>query len=363
MDRLRVAVVGVGHLGKEHARILAGLPDVELAGVVDVNPHQAEAVARANGSQAFTDYRPLLDLVDAASIVVPTTHHLMVARDFLKRGIPILVEKPLALNSAQAQELVELAGSQNTILQVGHIERFNPAYENLCTRPFSPKFIRAQRMGPFTGRSTDVGVVLDLMIHDLDLLLALVKSTVCNVEAIGMSCYGGHEDIANARLHFTNGCVVEVTASRASPTASRQMQLWGPEGYAEIDFASRKLTLVQPSVEVRQHGLDPARLDSAARARIRDELFTRHLELLAVDGKAQDQLTSELVDFVACVQTGKTPRVSGTDGLAAIAVAERILQSLRSHCWDGSNAGPQGPLEMPALAGLLFPHPATRAAA
>ena len=356
MKRVRIAVIGVGHLGKEHARILAGLPNAELVGVADVSLEQAQGVARRHNTQAFNDYWPLLNLVDAASIVVPTTYHLAVAREFLKRGIPLLVEKPLARTVAEAQELVDLAATHNTILQVGHIERFNPAYEDLRSRSFQPKFIRAQRMGPYTGRSTDVGVVMDLMIHDLDLLLALVQSPVKSVDAVGMTCFGGHEDIANARLRFANGCIAEVTASRASPTASRQMQLWGPEGYAEVDFASRKVTLMQPSEHVRQHGLDPARLDPASRSRIREELFTRHLELMTIDGKAQDQLTCELQEFITCIQTATPPRVSGQDGLDAIGVAEQILRAIRGHCWDGTAGGPTGPLELPTPSGLLFPH-------
>lgn len=354
MKRVRAAVIGVGHLGKEHARILAGMPDAELVGVADANPEQAQAVARRLGTQAFQDYWPLLNLVDAASIVVPTVHHITVAREFLKRGIPLLIEKPLARTVAEAEELVTLAEQHGTFLQVGHIERFNPAFEDLGSRPFQPKFIRAQRMGPYTGRSTDIGVVLDLMIHDLDLLFALVASPVRSVDAVGISVFGGHEDVANARLHFENGTVAELTASRASPYASRQMQLWGAEGYAEVDFAQRKLTMVQPSEQVRRHGLDPARLDPASRARIREELFTRHLELTTTDGKAQDQLTCELENFVSSVKTGMTPRVSGKDGLAAQAAAEAILHSMRRHSWDGTSAS--GSLQLPPPCGLLFPH-------
>jgi predicted dehydrogenase len=346
MKRVRMAVIGVGHLGKEHARILAGLPDVDLVGVADVSLEQARAAASRHNTQAFSDYWPLLNLVDAASIVVPTSYHLAVAREFLTRGIPLLIEKPLARTMTEARELVDLADKHGAILQVGHIERFNPAYEELRRRPFQPKYIRAQRMGPFTGRSTDVGVVMDLMIHDLDLLLALVQAPVQSVAAVGMSCFGGHEDVANARLHFANGCIADVTASRSSPTASRQMQLWGPEGYAEVDFATRKVTLMQPSAHVREHGLDPARLDPASRLRIREELFTRHLEMMTIDGQAQDQLTCELQEFVTSVQTGRTPRVSGHDGLAAIEVAEQILQSMRNHAWVG------------AAPGMLFPHKA-----
>jgi predicted dehydrogenase len=275
--------------------------------------------------------------------VVPTTHHLAVGREFLKRGIPLLIEKPLARNVAEGQELVDLAQKHDAVLQVGHIERFNPAFEELQSRPFTPRFVRAERMGPFTGRSTDVGVVLDLMIHDIDLLLALMRDAVKSIEAVGMTVFGGHEDVANARLHFSKGCIAEIMASRASPTPSRRMQLWGPEGFAEADFSGRKVTLVQPSDQVRRHGLDPARLDPASRSRIREELFTRHLELLTVDETAQDQLTCELREFVACVQNGRSPRVTGRDGLTALDVAERIFKSI-------------GTLETAAPKGLLFPH-------
>jgi predicted dehydrogenase len=355
MKRLRVAVIGVGHLGKEHARILASLPDVELVGVADVNAEQAQSVARKLGTQAFNDYWPLLNLVDAASIVVPTSLHARVAREFLRRGIPLLVEKPLARTLAEADELVDLSAAHGALLQVGHIERFNPAFESLQGRPLQPKLIRAQRLGPFTGRSTDIGVVLDLMIHDLDLLLALTRSPLRSATALGLSVFGGHEDVANARLEFVNGCVAEVTASRASPTTLRCMQVWAAEGYAELDFAQRRLTLVQASAQVQRHGLDPGRLDPASRARLRDELFGRHLELHTMDGKAQDQLTGELQDFVQSVRTGTPPRVRGTDGRDAIAVAEVILKQIREHAWDGSG-DQKGPLDLPPPLGLLFPH-------
>lgn len=353
--RLRMAVIGVGHLGKEHARILSTLPDVELIGVADVNEEQAQAVARRVGAQAFRDAWPLLNLVDAACVVVPTSFHGDVASEFLKRGIPLLVEKPLAATLEQADHLVRLAAEHDTLLQVGHIERFNPAFEELARRPLQPKFILCERLGPFSGRSTDIGVVLDLMIHDLDLLLSLVRSPVRWVQALGVSVFGGQEDIANARLHFVNGCVADLTASRAHPAPSRRMQLWGGEGYAQVDFSQRRLILLQPSPEVRNHGLDPAKLDPASRARLKDEMFSRHLEMIEVDGQKHDQLTAELQHFVDCVRTGQRPRVTGTDGREAIAVAERILRSLRNHPWEGNIAGLKGPHQLPAPQGTLFP--------
>lgn len=360
MSRLRVAVVGVGHLGKEHARILASLDEVELVGVADVNLEQARHVAHQLGTQSFNDYWPLLNLVDAASIVVPTTMHHGVASEFLRRGIPVLVEKPLAPNQQEADQLVELADRQGTILQVGHIERFNPAFEELTRVALHPKFIRAERQGPFSGRSFDVGVVLDLMIHDLDLILTLVKSPVVEVQALGVSVFGGHEDVANARLTFAEGCVAEVTASRASQRPRRHMHLWGPEGYAALDFAKRQVTLVQPSEELRTQGLNPARLDPSARARIREDLFDRYLETVTRDGQAQDQLTCELRDFVRAVRTGNSPRVTGHDGRAALVLAERIVATLKAHPWCGSGAGSG---LMPSPVGNLFPHPLARGAA
>jgi predicted dehydrogenase len=353
MKRLRMAVVGVGHLGKEHARILAGFPEVELVGIADVNFEHAQNIARRHGTQAFADYWPLLNLVDAASIAVPTSVHVPVAREFLRRGIALLVEKPIAPDLAGAEELTALARQSGAQLQVGHIERFNPAFEALQCRRMRPLVVHARRVGPFTGRSTDVGVILDLMIHDLDLLLALVPSPVRAVSASGLSVFGGHEDVASARLEFANGCTAELMASRASATPARVMQVWAAEGFAELDFAQRRLTLVQPSDEVRCHGLDPARLDPASRARLREDLFVRHLETRVIDGKTQDQLTAELQDFIACVRSGKRPRVSGADARDAVALAHDILHAVRDHAWQGP-APLHGPNHLPLPLGPLF---------
>lgn len=333
MSRLRMAVIGIGHLGKEHARILAGLPEVELVGVADVNPEQAKTVAARLGTQAFVDYRLLLEQVEAASIVVPTSLHEGVAADFLRRGIPVLVEKPLASSRAAADLLVDLSHKHNALLQVGHIERFNPAFELASQRSWQPWLIKAERLGPFSGRSADTGVVMDLMIHDLDLLLTLVGKPVEKVEATGVRVFGRHEDVVQARLHFSGGCSAEVMANRAHPHSSRQMHVWGPSGYAHLDWGQRKATFFEPSAEVREQGLDPARLDPESRTRLRDELFTRYLPLSTVAGQTQDQLTAELRDFVRCVQTGEQPRVTGENGRDAIALAERILACLRCHAW------------------------------
>jgi predicted dehydrogenase len=352
--RLRLGVVGVGHLGKEHARILAGLPGVELAGVADVNREQAEIIAQRHGTRAYGDFRPLLAQVDAAVVVVPTTYHHAVASAFLSRGIPVLVEKPLALNLEQATELEQLAHGRGTILQVGHIERFNPALEELLRRPLQPKFVSCERQGPFSGRSTDIGVVLDLMIHDLDVLLALVQAPVRAVQAVGVSVLGGHEDVAHAHLVFENGCIATVTASRVSPVPVRRMHVWAPEGFAGVDFAHRQLRLVQPSESFRRGRRDPRQLDAAALGSLKGELFQRHLQTLDLDCNQGDQLTRELQDFIHCVRTGARPRVAGEDGRLAIALATQILAGIESHAWEGDADGPRGPLQLPAARGPLF---------
>jgi len=354
MSRLRMAVIGVGHLGKEHARILAEISDVELVGVADVNFDQAQAIAHRLNTQAFSDYWPLMNLVDAASIVVPTMHHFAVASEFLRRGLPVLIEKPLALDVQQADALADLGQRHGAIVQVGPIGRFNPGFEDLVKRRIQPKMVACERLGIFTGRSTDIGVVLDLMIHDLDLLLALVRSPVVDVQAVGISVFGRHEDVGQAWLRFDNGCVATVSASRASSIPSRQMQVWAPEGYVRVDFSTRKLTLMQSSDEVRRQGLDPRRLDPASLARLKDELFSRHLQLMELDRNQGDQLTRELQHFVQCVRTGATPRVSAVDGRNAIELAQRILHAMRTHRWNGRADGPAGPMQLPAPLGPLF---------
>ncbi len=354
MPPLRVAVIGVGHLGKEHARILSGLENVELLGVVDANLEQARAVALRCGTAAFSECGPLLDRIDAAVVAVPTFAHHAVAAPLLSRGIALLVEKPLAAKLREAEQLVELAHRHSAVLQVGHIERFNPAFEELERRPLQPKFIECERFGAFTGRSMDIGVVLDLMIHDLDLLLALVRSPVTSVEALGIAVLGQHEDAAHARLHFANGCVANLAASRINPSPARRMRLWSPEGYADIDFARRALTLIQPSASLREIGMTARSLDAAGLAALKTDLYGRHFQQLQFDCNRGDQLTRELEDFVQCCRTGARPRVSGEDGRDTIALATRILDSLQAHSWTGDRRGPTGPQQLPAPLGMLF---------
>jgi predicted dehydrogenase len=348
-----MAVVGVGHLGKEHARILSGFPDVELVGVADVNMVQAEAVARSAGCRALGNHRAFLHDADAIVLAAPTIFHHAIASEFLSSGIHVLVEKPLAVTAQQAAELVELARKRHVTLQVGHIERFNPAFEELTRYALQPRFIQGERLGPFTGRSTDIGVVLDLMIHDLDMVLALTRSSVERVEALGVSIFGGEEDVANARVSFTNGCVASLSASRAHPAALRRMHLWAPEGFAGVDFAKRHLTLIQPSDQLRRRDVDLRKIGPQSLPS--DQLFARHFETLERDCTSKgDQLTRELRDFIRCVRTGAAPRAGGTEGFRAVSLASLILDRIRTHRWASGTDAPLGPSNLPAPLAPLF---------
>jgi predicted dehydrogenase len=352
MKRLRMGVVGVGHLGKEHARILSTLPDVELVGVADPQTAHAEAVAVRCNTRAFPGHALLAPQVDAVVIAAPTFAHHAIAADFLSHGAPVLVEKPLTADPAQAEELVALAERTGAVLQVGHVERFNPAFEAMQRLPLQPKYISCERCGGFTGRSTDLGAVHDLMIHDLDLVLTMVRSPVRSVEALGAAVLGGCEDLAQARLTFADGCVADLRASRVHPTVVRRMQVWAPEGFAGADLAKRKLVLTQPAEHLRQGRIDSRRLDPASTASLKTELFGRHLQVRELECDAPaDQLTRELLEFVHCVRTGSRPRVDGPAGRDAVVLAGRVLDAMAAHRWDGATAGPH---RLPAPLGPLF---------
>jgi predicted dehydrogenase len=354
-EKTRVAVVGVGHLGKEHARICSTLPGVELVGVVDADLMRAQSIAAPLGTEGYDDVHPILDRVDAAIIAAPTRFHHLVAAEFLRKGVSLLIEKPLASSEAEAVDLVRLASG--VILAVGHIERFNPAFEEIQSRGMRPRWINCERMSGFSGRSTDVGAVLDLMIHDIDLVLSLNASAVIRVEAQGAAILGGHEDIARARLSFANGCVADLSVSRVHPEPIRRMQVWGSEGWISADFATRKVTLRQPTVELRQSKIDSRKLDAGLQQSLRSELHPRYLESVEIDCSkrySKDQLTRELEDFVEAVRRGGEGRVSGRAGLEAMEVASRILEKIRTFAWEGRQDGPTGALGLPSPRVQLF---------
>ncbi len=355
MTPLRMAVIGVGHLGRHHARILAADPRVCLVAVVDTRLEQAEAVAARCGepTRVVTDYRTLLDPtsafgpLDAVVVAVPTTWHTEVAGAFLERGIAALVEKPLARTADEAEHLVTLAERNRTTLQVGHIERFNPALQAVVASKVRPRYLEAERRGIYTFRSTDIGVVFDLMVHDLDIVASLVPSPVRSVEAVGLRVLSDFEDVANARIQFEDGTVATVTANRTSYVPARTLRIWSDQGYLRLDFAQRSGTIVRPTEALRRRDLGLDGIDIRNADQVRAHLFGTLLEVDHVEagdllGAEADRepLALELDDFVEAIRTGRRPRVDGHDGLRAVRLAEQVLQSMQQHAWADAESDP-----------------------
>lgn len=322
-----MAVIGVGALGRHHARIVSQIPGVELIAVADPNGIQGQQVAEAVGTKWVADHRTLIDEVDAVTIAVPTGFHLRVATDFLENGIHSLVEKPLAADLTEARQLVGLAQQTGAILQVGHVERFNPAFQTAAKLCDQPRYIRAERLSPFSFRSTDIGVVHDMMIHDLDLVLSLVNSPVVRVEAFGVTLMGEHEDAAQARLTFKNGCIADLSASRVHPTTRRAATIWTETRCLNVDFGSREVTSYSPSARLRfgKSPVERARQPGADIESLKQEVFGSLIEIQKEVPAVQDALTAEITEFVDCVRSGSQPTVTGTVAVEALKVAERIL--------------------------------------
>ncbi|HWL10470.1 MAG TPA: Gfo/Idh/MocA family oxidoreductase [Planctomicrobium sp.] len=344
-DRIRVAVVGVGALGRHHARILSQMPEAELVAVSDANEQQGLSVAESCGCDWTGDYRSLFSKVDAVSIVVPTFLHREIAGEFLSRGIPVLVEKPLTANVADGAELVQMAKEKNIPLQVGHIERFNPAFQAAADRIRNPKYLRCERVSPYAFRSMDIGAVHDLMIHDIELTLALVGEMPSQVEAFGVSLVGGQEDTVQARLKFPGGCIADITANRVAPGFTRSLQCWSETGCVVADLNARSVTSFSPGDAMRNGELpfELVQQRKADAATLKPEIFTRFIQQEQFNCSDADALTAELRSFLSCLRTGQTPLVSGQQGLAALQVAEAILESVQQHAWDGTDAGRCGP--------------------
>jgi predicted dehydrogenase len=360
MRKLRVIVVGVGHLGRVHAQILAKLPGVRLVGVVDPSESARNAAAEACRTNAFAEIRGLEGKFDAVVVAAPTSQHHRLGLELLQQGIPCLIEKPLAATSAEADELARVARRQNVVLQVGHVERFNPALAPVTPYARDPKFIEATRAGGFTGRSSDIGVVMDLMIHDIDIVLSLVGAMPVEVDALGLAVLGPQEDVAHARLTFGGGCVALLNASRVSPAAVRRMQIWSQEGLVTVDFAARRSGAIVPSDVLRERRIDVQHLSPQQKEELKRDLFSTHLKVEEFVSEPCDQLTAELQEFVQCVQEGRQPRVTAEHGGQAIVVAERILERIASHAWDGSPRGRTGPQATPQPDVIPAPHWHTR---
>ena len=307
---MRAAVIGVGHLGRHHARILASIPGVTLVGVVDTNGERATQVATDHGTTAYTDWRDLPGQVDAAVISVPTEAHAAVALPLVERGVHVLVEKPLARTVAEADALIDAAARAGVVLAVGHSERFNPAV--MAARPHvtDPRFIEVHRLGTLPDRSLDIDVVFDLMIHDLDLILNFVPSEVEAVEAVGVPVLTPRVDIANARVRFANGCIANLTASRISREPVRKVRFFQRDAYLSIDTAAR---------EVEMWRLLPQAVGVP-------KISGGKLEV-----PANEPLRSELEDFLSAVRDRRPPAVTGHQGRAALALAARIVELMDRH--------------------------------
>ena len=307
-DALRLAVIGVGHLGRHHARILSTMEGVTLSAVVDTVPERAAEIAAASNTRALTDYRELIGQVDAVVVAVPTELHAEIAVPFLERGTPVLVEKPMSRSLADADRMIEAARRSGAMIAVGQTERHNPAVAIALRLVSAPKFIEVHRLSAFPDRSLDIDVVFDLMIHDLDVILAIVKSEVTSIEAVGVPVLTPKYDIANVRLRFASGCIANITASRISKDRVRKIRFFQPDAYLSVDYASQevegwRLVRKEPRPDI-QGGAIPVERD--------------------------EPLRRELADFVRAVRDGSAPLVDGEAGRRALALAAEIADKMES---------------------------------
>jgi predicted dehydrogenase len=332
--KIRTAVVGAGKMGQIHAKVLSKLPQSDLVAVVDIQPDKAEKLAKEYKCAFFTDSRELFGKVDAVTIAAPTKSHLEIAELFIGSHIPVLIEKPLAASAAEGQIIVALAEKNNTVVAVGHSERCNPVVQAMKRLKIEPKFIEATRISPYPFRSTDIGVVLDVMIHDIDIILALAQSKVKKVDAVGVNVVGDYEDICNARITFENGCIANVTASRLALKTTRKIRVFSRQAYLSLDFLKKEGVVIKtdPNVDVVKwikQKQDEGNFDFAG-VNWPDLL---HIEQLDIDDK--EPLRVEQEAFLnAVADKSLRPEVTAQEGLAALACAEAILKSVKEHKWD-----------------------------
>jgi predicted dehydrogenase len=304
---MKMAVIGVGHLGRHHARILAATEGVELTAIVDINEQRAGDVAREFASRAHTDWREIIGQVDAVTLAAPTDVHAAIAEPLLDRGVHVLVEKPMTATTAEADRLIALAASRNVTFAVGHSERFNPAVAHAKPLVRDPRFIEVHRLGTSPDRSLDIDVVFDLMIHDLDLILDIVSSEVVDVEAVGVPVLTPRVDIANVRLKFANGCIANLTASRISRDRVRKIRFFQRDCYVSVDYAAQEVEMYRL---VPKPGQMPA------------------IEGGKLDVAREEPLRRELDDFVDAIRRRRPPVVTGSQGRAALALAERVVERM-----------------------------------
>ncbi|HXN05723.1 MAG TPA: Gfo/Idh/MocA family oxidoreductase [Nitrospiria bacterium] len=309
MKKIRVGVVGVGHLGQHHARIYSTMEGVELAGVSDTDPARGEEIGVKYKTPYFKDFKDLFPLVDALSIAVPTQFHYSITQDCLQNKKDVLLEKPMTTTVEEAQSLIETAGPNGAILQIGHIERYNRAYLSVRDKIQNPLFIENHRIGPFASRGTDVNVILDLMIHDIDIILSLTSSPISEIRAVGIPVLSNEIDIVNARLEFKSGCIANMTASRVSLEKMRKVRIFQHDAYISLDYQNQSVTIAKKIIENGQSRVV--------------------VENPAVE--KEEPLKLELADFISNVRTRKPPSISGQEGKEALRVAEEIARIALAH--------------------------------
>ena len=308
---LKIAVIGVGHLGKWHADKYAASPDCDLLAVVDNNPKNAEQIAQKHGTRAVSDYHDILSQVDAVSLAVPTSLHYKIARDILEAGIHCLIEKPITETIEEASTLIEIAQKNRLVLQVGHIVRFNSVMMDIGELLKEPQFIESTRLAPFTSRSTDISVILDLMIHDIDIILNLIDSPVKHISASGLSVLSDSIDIANARIEFENECVANVTASRISQKHEQKLRIFQKDMYISADLLKKILSINRKGKTDNEAGFKNI----------------THEERSYGDN---DALNLEIQDFIAAIKNGRRPKVNGEDGKRALETAIEITSQIKA---------------------------------
>jgi len=336
---LRVGVIGAGSMGKNHARIFGEMPDVQFAAVLDERPEVAGEIAAKYGARACSGMDALMEAIDAATIATPTVTHFAIAKSLLESGKHVLVEKPFTETPLQARELCDLAQQRGLVLQVGHIERFNPVLSALESRLTHPRFIEATRLSPYPGRSLDVGVVLDVMIHDLEIILHLVRSPWVQVDAVGVSVLSKREDIANVRIRFENGCVANITASRISQDKLRKIRVFQQDAYLSLDYQNQSGYLLRLARDgEKESSLLGKLLGVATDATIITEFAGRKIVREPVEVDKGEPLKRELADFVACAKAGSQPKVGGREATAALELALEITRQIESSAKPGAPA-------------------------
>lgn len=340
-DPTPVAVIGAGRMGAHHVRIYSQMPQVKLIAVIDADVERARAAAEPVGAKWGAALTPEMGDIAAVSVATPTEHHLRVSRPLIEGGVSVLIEKPLAGSTAEAEEIAALAERHGVIVAVGHTERFNPAVRAAHRLGIRAKYVESSRVSPFPFRSADVGVVFDIMIHDIDVLLSLVPEEVARVDAVGVNVLGAHEDVASARVTFAGGAVANLTASRLALKTERRLRIFSERAYVSLDYHHKQgiaVTLEKNADVIRfaqERGLDD--LSQLAGA---DFGKLVKVEPLLIDNK--DALGAELETFIECVRTHSKPPVTVDDGVRAVRVASQIVDRIKSHRWDGDEAGRVG---------------------